>query len=89
MHVCITLSTPCSHLIPYAPAAAPADTSQAAKVVKQAVAKANSVPAPAVLSAMLDLEAAKLPVSPGLVQCMQAWMHQCTRSHTRAHTSMN
>lgn len=32
-------------------------------VVKQAVAKANSVPAPAVLSAMLDLEAAKLPVS--------------------------
>jgi hypothetical protein len=39
------------------------DTSQAVAVVKQAVAKANSVPAPAVLSAMLDLEAAKLPVS--------------------------
>ena len=44
-------------------AAAPADASQAVAIVKQAVTKANSVPAPAVLSAMLDLEAAKLPVS--------------------------
>jgi len=32
-------------------------------LVKQCVQKANSVPAPAVLGAMLELEAAKLPVS--------------------------
>lgn len=44
-------------------AAALADVKQAVAIVKQCVQKANSVPAPAVLSAMLDLEAAKLPVS--------------------------
>lgn len=57
------------------------DTSQAVAVVKQAVAKANSVPAPAVLSAMLDLEAAKLPVS------LQARGHGPTAAH--AHTQPN
>lgn len=62
----------CSRLVVRAAkTAAPADTSQAAKVVKQAVAKANSVPAPAVLSAMLDLEAAKLPVD-GWQEVLQA-----------------
>jgi hypothetical protein len=38
-------------------------TSAAVSIIKQAVAKPNSVPAPAVLDAMLQLEAAKLPVS--------------------------
>ena len=38
-------------------------SSQAVAIIKQCVQKPNSVPAPAVLSAMLDLEAAKLPVS--------------------------
>lgn len=46
-----------------ADAAPSATTNQAVAIVKQCVQKANSVPAPAVLSAMLDLEAAKLPVS--------------------------
>lgn len=51
--------------------AAPADVKQAVALVKQCVQKANSVPAPAVLDAMLDLEAAKLPVD-GWQELLQA-----------------
>lgn len=44
-------------------AAGSVDTDKAVSVIKSAVDKANSVPAPLVLDAMLQLEAQKLSVS--------------------------
>lgn len=44
-------------------AASAVDTDKAVSVIKSAVEKPNSVPAPVVLDAMLQLEAQKLPVS--------------------------
>lgn len=43
--------------------AAPVETDSAVSVLKSVVAKPGAVPAPVVLDAMLQLEAAKLPVS--------------------------
>jgi hypothetical protein len=66
-------------------AVAAPSASKALEVVKQCVAKANSVPAPAVLSAMLELEAAKLPVS-GQKCGSRACTHACMRA--RLHTTL-
>eukprot|EP00879_Flechtneria_rotunda_P012705 GHRR01013267.1.p1 GENE.GHRR01013267.1~~GHRR01013267.1.p1 ORF type:complete len:101 (+),score=27.35 GHRR01013267.1:103-405(+) len=43
---------------------APVDTDKVVAVIKQCIDKPNSVPAPVVLDAMLQLESQKLPVGP-------------------------
>lgn len=58
-------------IVPQAAAASAVDTDKAVSVIKSAVEKPNSVPAPVVLDAMLQLEAQKLPAE-GWQEILQA-----------------
>jgi hypothetical protein len=70
-------------------AAAAASSSKAAGLIKACVYKPNSMPAPALLSAMLELEAAKLPVSLDWVwrTCAQSLLLCVRRLHPFALTA--